>query len=468
MSGEKRAPIFMMQDDLMWHIQEMEERAMEEERWHASLRNARWHRRREQDEYEQERQTRNNAHRELLENLNSGLHQMEEAYLEQQEQLQALQLQEVALQGEINNLRERTEEELKKQRDEYTRLVTQNREQINQVKNQVAHILQREAANQQSAQHLIEDLEKLIGHTEANLPHEKFAPGQLEKVRRQVEAAKAHIENAPQTAIATGQQAYFDLVDLREEVLEKEAEFNLWLDNTLEAMRALFESIAQNRNITLKVDEDEVAEKEVDFWTRGAYQALEAQVEALKKELEDNRKTISLERIKEILAEVETLQKQQRDLLRESVERVISSQARAEIGDVIVETLEKEGFTLEEGGYEQADERNTYLIKVINRAGTEVVAAIVPDDATNTNTVSVNTFDKNVLSDQVTAERFEGIRQALAEAGLQVGQTVCEDAPLKELYDIDEILKEKGEGIPKNVLEKAEMLNGQSAKETRG
>ena len=147
------------------------------------------------------------------------------------------------------------------------------------------------------------------------MPHEKFAPGQLEKVRRQVEAAKAHIENAPQTAIATGQQAYFDLVDLREEVLEKEAEFNLWLDNTLEAMRALFESIAQNRNITLKVDEDEVAEKEVDFWTRGAYQALEAQVEALKKELEDNRKTISLERIKEILAEVETLQKQQRDLL---------------------------------------------------------------------------------------------------------------------------------------------------------
>lgn len=464
MSGEKRVPITIMADELMWHLQEMEEREMEEERWHASLRNARWHRHREQDEYERERQERNSAHRELLENLNSGLHQMEEEFLEQQEQLQALQVREVELQGEINNLKERTEEELKKQRDEYTQLIAQNREQVNQVKSQIANILQREAANQQSAQVLIEDLEKLIAHTESNLPHEKFAPGQLEKVRRQVEAAKAHIENAPQTSIATGQQAYFDLVDLREEVLEKEAEFNLWLDNTLEAMRALFESIAQNRQVVLKVDEDEVAEKEVDFWTRGAYQALAQQVEALKKELEENRKTISLERIKEIFDTIEGLQKQQRALLKESIERVVSSQARAEIGDVIVETLENEGFTLEESGYEQSDERNTYLIKVVNRAGTEIVAAIVPDDATNTNTVSVNTFDKNVLSDQVTAERFEGIRKALVEAGLQVGQTTCEAAPLKELYDIDEILNEKGGGIPKNVLEKAEMLNGQTAK----
>lgn len=254
MSGEKRVPITIMADELMWHLQEMEEREMEEERWHASLRNARWHRHREQDEYERERQERNSAHRELLENLNSGLHQMEEEFLEQQEQLQALQVREVELQGEINNLKERTEEELKKQRDEYTQLIAQNREQVNQVKSQIANILQREAANQQSAQVLIEDLEKLIAHTESNLPHEKFAPGQLEKVRRQVEAAKAHIENAPQTSIATGQQAYFDLVDLREEVLEKEAEFNLWLDNTLEAMRALFESIAQNRQVVLKVD----------------------------------------------------------------------------------------------------------------------------------------------------------------------------------------------------------------------
>ena len=454
----------MLTDDLLWQMQEMEDREMQEDRWHASLRNARWHRRREHEEADRERQERNQIHRQMAETLRSGLQQLESDFLDQQEQLQTLQIQDAELQGEINNLRERTEEELKRQRTEYQRLVAQNREQINQVKSQVANILQREVANQQSAQALITDLETLIAHTEASLPHGKFAPGQLEKVRRQVEAAKVHTQNAPQTAIATGQQAYFDLVDLREEVLEKEAEFNLWLDNTLEAMRALFESIAQNRRVVLKVDEDELAEKEVDFWTWGAYKVLEGQVEALKKELEENRREISLERVKEIFEEIDSLQKQQRALLKEAVERVVLSQARAEIGDVIVETLEGEGFTLEESGYEQTDERNAYLIKVLNRTGTEIVAPIVPDDETNTNTVSVNTFDKNVLSDDVTAERFEGIRQALAKAGLQVGQTVCEDAPLKDLYDIDEILKEKGEGIPKSVLEKAEMLNGQTAK----
>ena len=71
------------------------------------------------------------------------------------------------------------------------------------------------------------DLEKLLKETN-RLQHQRFAPGELEFIKRQINDANQNLNNRmPEAAISTGQKAYSDLIELKIRVMEKEKEFSI-------------------------------------------------------------------------------------------------------------------------------------------------------------------------------------------------------------------------------------------------
>ena len=377
----------------------------------------------------------------------------------EQEFDQKLDLERVQRQRALNNLREWTSGMLERQREEYLSIAEAHEQEMVAIRDDMNQVFAKEAFNQQTARAFIEDLERQIQEANEHLPHRKFTPGQLEKIRRNTTDAKMEVSQREQAAMAGAKAAYFDLVDLREEIIRKEQEFNLWHQATLEMARSLFENVRANREVSLEQSEELV---EVDFWTNGRFSALEEQIKVIKDELEHGREDYSLEEVKQRMEELKTLAEEEQALIKEAVERVISSQLRAEMADVVVEALQKEGFTMLESGYEKEDQRKVYLVKVANNAGTEIVAAVVPNDETNTNTLSINTRDERFFREELTQARFEDIKRLLQESGLHVGKTECFNEHIQGLYDVENILKRGGQGIPKAVLEKARMLNGQT------
>ena len=137
------------------------------------------------------------------------------------------------------------------------------------------------------------------------------------------------------------------------------------------------------------------------------------------------------------------------------------------MADVVIGTLERQGFNVMENGYEKDDQRSVYMVKLKNIADTEIVVAIAPDDETHKNTISVNSYGPEAITEEATQERFTSIQKSLKQAGLQMGEITCNEKGIDARYDVETLIKHGGKGIPKKVLEQAKMLNSQTAKQNQ-
>lgn len=362
----------------------------------------------------------------------------------------------------IEDLRNWTEESMIRQRNEYLQIAKGQQKEISQIKTEIAAINQREHVRRDRAEAYIRDLKKMIDVVDQNIPHQKFAPGKLDKIRRELSAAEVQLaEDLPPAVVATVQQAHFHLMDLEEEVLQMESEFNIKYTEALNFVSGLLKSVRQNRFI--KLEEDGI-KQEADYWTNNRYSELEKEVETIKKVLIENKDEMSKKDVEDIFEKLFEYPKKQEKLLEEAIDRIVSSQVRAEMGDSVINALKEHGFEIIENeiGYAKNDQRNPYLIKLENAAGTEVVTVISPSEETHQNILSVNTYGA-IHNEEAEQLRNQAILAAFQKGGIEMtGRTECNPVGIKEFYNVEEILQENSPGIPSTVLKKAGMLNSQT------
>jgi len=231
---------------------------------------------------------------------------------------------------------------------------------------------------------------------------------------------------------------------------------------SLENANALLNNVRKNR--TLEMEEgDSSSKQEVDYWTDGRFSTLEQTVEEQLEQLKTQKEELNFENCEKALDYLGQFAHEQEQLINEAVERIVSSQVRAEMGDVVVNVLEDQGFSLsnDEVGYTENDQRKSYLFKLENRSGTKVVTVISPSEETYENVISINTYDG--FHDEA-AERLRNreICQALSDSGLNPNETQCLPESVFEFKDVGSILKEDGKGIPQKALERTGMLNSQT------
>jgi myosin heavy subunit len=485
MSGEKRTPIEILQDELRAVRNQVFNINKQRKQLLRDLANVRKENSGQISQLEKRMAKRDQTYQKAIDGLQSNMksmaqehHQAMQAqrleFIDRQKQQKNELLKELADSEErtnekIENLQNWTAEHLNKQRSEYLEIADKQQKQLNTLRQEITTLNKKEANRQEYAASYLEDLSSMIKVADENLPHKKYAPGKLDKITRQLDAARSNVLNdIPTAAIPMIQQAHFDLMDMEKEILQKEAEFELIYEMTLENAKALLENVQKNRKISLEEDEDGI-EHETNYWTNGKFDTLKTGIQEIKENLEANKESLSIEEVNSLLGQLSENIKKQETIINEAVERIISSQYRAEMGDVVVESLEKQGFIMrpDETGYTERDQRKPYLIKLENRAGTKVVAVIAPDEATNKNTISLNTFD-NAIHDEAAEElRNEEIRDALAKGGLELGDTICNPSNVEAFKDVKSILEKGGKGIPRKTLEQVGILNSQTTSKSR-
>lgn len=469
MSGEKRTPIQILQDEMRSNRNELHSIKKHRQKLQAELKKVRIANASKVKELKVQMDKRAEKQAVVVNGLKSDMKEMAKEHnkqLTKQRKLIMDDMQdlEARMDENIENLRDWTQDRLEEQRTEYRRILREQQQQINVLKRDIEQINQREENREQRAKDYITDLEALIESAEENLPHEKYAEGKLDRIKRQLDAAKVQLgEDVPSATIATVQRAHFDLMDLEEEILLKEAEYEMTYRTVADAVGGLFSSVRENRNIQL---EDDATLQEADYWTDGNYQELEDRIEKLKNHIDEYKNILTTEELNGFLDDLEKLTKEQERLVSEAVERIISSQMRAEMGDSVVSTLEAQGYRIKDGecGYAEDDQRGSYMIKLSNVAGTEVVTLISPDEKTYENVISINTYNEEVYDDESKKKRNNDILRALKEGGLQLGETECHEQSLEELYDVKNLIKKGGKKLPKKVLRQAKSLSSNSQK----
>jgi len=392
------------------------------------------------------------------------------------------QRQQQSLVQETQRLESAMKAGFEEQRSEYLRITSQQRQEYLQLNEQLdvkfSHLITQERQAREAEQkalqqqidqvfanieeekqdktslatNLLADVEQIWHSINQNYQHHRFAPGKLADLQRNLELAHNNFANGlNEAAIATSQEAYLQLADLRIELEQKEQEWQLLYSAALEDLYALVTEVQANRQIQLDFGEGDEIEHfhvEVDYWTQGTLTNYEQQILALQKQLQEGENTLTSDRLKEIGDEITQLIPQLSQIVDQAAKEILGSQMRAEIADKVVGVLQGMGYQLlnpeADSIYEGSDQRQSYIVKVKNIAGDEVVTVIAPEREFGTNSVSVNTFSQTTRDENLTQQQAKAIFEVLEAEGINSqGQTICNDSPQQQYRDLTQVAQPK-------------------------
>jgi len=98
-----------------------------------------------------------------------------------------------------------------------------------------------------------------------------------------------------------------------------------------------------------------------------------------------------------------------------------------------------------DSAYEGDDERNAFVVKVKNIAGSEVVTVIAPVKGEyGKNEVSIHSYDSTYVDDAVYRQRSQELVSVFNGNGLVAAEPECKGTPDQSWRDVDRVRRKQG------------------------
>lgn len=369
----------------------------------------------------------------------------------------AIQEQGEDLTKQIKDVRYWTKKQLETHRKEMLEITQEQQRQLDVERNRVDAIFAQKQQNVSAAQARLRDLDKLITSFDKEYPHQKYAPGELERIKaNHQDAKKALNQGMEQAAWAQTQATFNALMILQERVLTAQIKFETTYEQTIRALDTILQTIRKQQNV--KVEE---RERLVDDWTDGAYSKLGKEIEETINDLETKKQSLTIEEVQEKLGMIASLEEQQVAIVKKAINSILASRERETIAKNIAIALDKSGYRIIDGnGYENDDPRGVYLVKakIANvENGSEILVIVDPQ--------IVNDQIQNVLHTEFIRSHFpddnsrriqhEKVVSTLKGIGIEVGNTTCVSEKLEGVENIDvKKVTKAGNSMPQNVKDK--------------
>jgi hypothetical protein len=259
-----------------------------------------------------------------------------------------------------------------------------------------------------------------------NYDHDRFAPGQFEKLVREVNLGQRNlVQGVYESAINSAQTAYLKLSDLRVELDQRVFDWHSLFDMTWQAARSLFELIRENKScnaLDLEGQELPIC-LDLDFWSNGQYSLIVNKLREMIGILRSDHSTLTSSQLDDLLENQIPEIKHEFDAMVFRVRYcAINSQLRVNIADLAVHALKMQGFILDNNGYQDNDQRNRYITQLVNIEGSRITIQVDPvDDLETTNDIVLITEDISPKFQPEVRKRADLILRSLQNWGLHVG-----------------------------------------------
>lgn len=383
-----------------------------------------------------------------------------------------LQQQGKEFNDKIGKLADWTNEELRKQRQEYREITAQLEKEIGSMqgniktlRDDVDNLIITEEARRLRAQERLKDLEILAQDIGKNYPHERFTPGEYNEIVKTLNEAREALNSSnTQEASVYIREGLKELTKLREKILKKQMEYDITYNETMRSLTELLERI-KDKDVPLneeganRIRTEEL--KKIDFWTEGKYSELERELNRVKALLEQNKDTMTIAEIQREYKRVGELEAELNRILNTARNRLLASMEREDIAEKIAQELaDPNGFYTVDNGFESGDPKASYVISTrLNESpqSPEIIVVLEPKEISDSgfqNVLVINTTgDGSDREKQLRAERIKAVLRGL---DIKIGNTTEEHSHIKELEgkDVKGILKEGSTGIPKHIKER--------------
>lgn len=265
-------------------------------------------------------------------------------------------------------------------------------------------------------------------------PCEFFAPGKLERLSEGIILASQNMaQGANEAGLAQVQQAYLNLSDLRLDLERQVNEWCLWQQVALDGIRHLFACLQNNRSLPAVDMEGHDLDLEIDIndWTGGGIDEIEAEVEDLGQLVLSGIPHISTPDFHKIILEIiPSIQTRIEQLVQSARMTALSAQVRINIADLVVQSLEDQGFSLQEASYHDGNPVNEYRAILQSLEGCEVEIIVSPSQNPPVNNeLSIISHDQEQRSEHELRQRAREVARSLQHYGLNVGAFQIFDLP---------------------------------------
>lgn len=286
---------------------------------------------------------------------------------------------------------------------------------------------QRAAADTQ-----IRDLQSLFRLMRDQRTHERFAPGELDRI----EAAFAMCRNNLQSglyeaALAGAQERYVDYQELQLRVAKRQAEWQAYLDEVRRLTEQTCGAMAAAEGATYRFGEDRAAHEvagEVDYWSEGELGEFRDRLSGHLRRVQFPA-DLSTDDLKQLLREVAPMNAELDRIVAKAKARLVQSQVRRNLAASILTSFEGTLWKLADSTYEEQDFRKGLHVKLTNEAGEEIVASIIPVETPEGGiaaNVEINFFDR-FNSKRLRAARLEQMQRRMRTEGVDAGTFECLD-----------------------------------------
>ncbi len=351
------------------------------------------------------------------------------------------------LEAEISSTRQELNQSLARARRETDARIQEtvriNEEKINRLKEEsqseiraidvkisrlAASMEQANSSQRELAQFWLTEADRYDRHLR-DLYHEQlFDRKELERLRRNIQSTREDIANSSyQSAITTGRQSVYDAMDLKEEMAERELEWNTLYNDIQNRKRELLEQLehAEHRIYEFKIDgRKHKDEHGIDYWTNGHYSTVKQEIDQFLEGIqEDSLQQATLE-------ELRALQERIHDYQQEVILTENASETNLAMAISRPETARMIGETLNEH-FAQSEQYGSYFARELNQeyhayfqnpvTGDASLVIITPEEDPATHIVNnhIEFYVRNSSQDQIAAnEKARRVAERLQQEGI--------------------------------------------------
>ncbi len=328
----------------------------------------------------------------------------------------------------VNQLIERQNAHFQSQIDELHR----QQATITRRLSQVVHNLQEDLQKKNElAQSWIDAAFTIAQFIDEQYDHEKFTPGELDQLYQDILLANENFASGvPEAALTLAQQAYTRCSHLRLKLEKNHQEWNFLYYAACAQYEQAIDLLANHwivPAIDLEGNELDIP-VEVDFWSQGKLTAVAERLREIQEKLLDQSSALTTEELQDLQAkQIPMIEDEIHEARFQARIEFLSSQIRINIADIALAALEKQGFLLQQSGYDRHDMRSSFTASSRHIDGSEVVVKVVPAAEENLgNHLHVLSSDAGIRTRHELLLRAETIRRTLAGVGLNMGPVVVE------------------------------------------
>ncbi|MBP3081246.1 hypothetical protein KQH42_28760 [Streptomyces sp. CHA1] len=294
------------------------------------------------------------------------------------------------------------------------------------------------ARAEETAHTWLADARTMAGLIQRELPHERYAPGRLDRLSQRLATAERNAaEHRFDAALAVGQETFHELSDLRVDIEQRELARCLAQKEAVEALVQV-EALAEEnrRRPVVHPDGTPLAGYSLDVahWSGGEYdQVRQDAAAALIRARDPQTGTDDLVALRD--EEAPALERSLGETVERAGMRQLTSQLRVDLADVVAQTLAEVAFydlVEEECHYAGEDERGDFHAVLRHEAtGNEIrvrIAQAHPDS--DQCVIHVETSDHDVTAEAELRDRADAVYQALRQEGGPMGLETS--APVEE------------------------------------